>query len=466
MTSPLSKPRNHSFEVLARDTTARKECPFAAVSLEMTNDMSRIECPFHAHTVRQMPTITGDVPLVIRGLTFQTTNESAALLKDVGGGDKIRELCTRFYARAFLDEQLKPFFFEEDGATAHGQRLADWIIQKMGGEGQPWTTSGRWGMRQPSHFKAWHSAKRDDSVRGRHFNLTDSRTWMRVHFWAARECGLNEHSAFWDCTLSPSMNAAQSHLLLMMLSGLPTHPTLRDTCQTGTVETDIIALLNADNDSPSLGTRSRAGLQYSVDPFLNSLHEEDLQAQQAMKKHGFRDIPRAALISSSDKTKPSASKKLEVVVTEQRKLIKDLKRQLKAKLLEELATLKVRHQRVKDSNTELRRRVKELDTLVHRHATTNAAQAQVVEKRLSKPTESSSDSAATSQLINEVRALQADQETEIRRSETRLHLRKERKLPRSSRRSGRWDRRPRRWALMLSPTRRLRQSQPSFGRCI
>ncbi|RLO02282.1 hypothetical protein DYB28_014474 [Aphanomyces astaci] len=67
----------------------------------------------------------------------------------------------------------------------------------MGGQGTPWSDSGRRGMRQPSHYKAWNNAKRHDNVRGNHFNLVDARTWMRVHFWAARECGLHLHEAFW-----------------------------------------------------------------------------------------------------------------------------------------------------------------------------------------------------------------------------------------------------------------------------
>lgn len=37
--------------------------------------------------------------------------------------------------------------FMDDGAEAHGKRLADWIIEKMGGEGYPWTDSGRLGQR-------------------------------------------------------------------------------------------------------------------------------------------------------------------------------------------------------------------------------------------------------------------------------------------------------------------------------
>ncbi|KAF0711683.1 hypothetical protein As57867_005128, partial [Aphanomyces stellatus] len=176
--------------------TTRAECPFANLAQPMV-ETSPSQCPFHAHNAVAPASITHPVDLVVRHSTFITTDKSATLLRDIGGGDRIRECCTRFYARAFLDVQLKPFFFEDDGATAHGQRLADWIIEKMGGEGTPWSDSGRFGMRQPSHFKAWNCEKRDPAVRGDHFNLTDTRTWMRVHFWAARECGLDQHEAFW-----------------------------------------------------------------------------------------------------------------------------------------------------------------------------------------------------------------------------------------------------------------------------
>ena len=66
-------------------------------------------------------------------------------MADIGGGDKIREACTRFYAHVFEDFQLDKFMFMDDGAEMHGKRLADWIIEKMGGEGTPWSDSGREG---------------------------------------------------------------------------------------------------------------------------------------------------------------------------------------------------------------------------------------------------------------------------------------------------------------------------------
>ena len=176
------------------------ECPFADLALDLTQttpEQAAQQCPFHSHHVPERFYVNHDVPIVVKGGTHQVSQGTAKLLKDIGGGDRIREFCTRFYARAFLDETLKPFFFKDDGATAHGKRLADWIVQKMGGEGEPWTDSGRWGMRQPSHYAAWNSDKRDPSVRGRHFQLDESRIWMRLHFWAIRECGLHLHEPFW-----------------------------------------------------------------------------------------------------------------------------------------------------------------------------------------------------------------------------------------------------------------------------
>ncbi len=174
------------------------ECPFANLINESDSKLTANGCPFHKHFTPSQFHLQHDIPIAIRNGAHQVSDGTAQLLLDIGGGDRIREFCTRFYARAFLDETLKDFFFAEDGATAHAKRLADWIIQKMGGEGTPWTDSGRWGMRQPSHSAAWNNPKRDIEVRGRHFKLGEVRVWMRLHFWAARECGLSEHMPFWN----------------------------------------------------------------------------------------------------------------------------------------------------------------------------------------------------------------------------------------------------------------------------
>jgi hypothetical protein len=121
----------------------------------------------------------------------------------------------------------------------HPTRLADWIVEKMGGEGTPWTreranrdrtpvaVAGGHHMtvhdRSSAHHAAWMSLKRAPEVSpvpaaatpsrrptpppisahralrqavGRHFELDDARVWMRLMFWAAREAGLMAHSRF------------------------------------------------------------------------------------------------------------------------------------------------------------------------------------------------------------------------------------------------------------------------------
>jgi hypothetical protein len=184
----------------------RTECPFADLNLSISSSETNVtakSCPYHRHAVPStFHHENEEVPLRVINGTHHGSEGSALLLKDIGGGDRIREFCTRFYAHAFLDQTLEPFFFHGDGATAHGKRLADWIIQKIGGEGEPWSDSGRWGLRQPAHSAAWNNIKRDPEVRGRHFQLDESRIWMRLHFWAVRECGLHQHSGFWKWYIS------------------------------------------------------------------------------------------------------------------------------------------------------------------------------------------------------------------------------------------------------------------------
>ena len=53
-------------------------------------------------------------------------------------------------------------------------------------------------MRQPTHAQAWHSKKRSPSLQGQRFQLDDTRIWMRLIFWSAREIGLADHKPFWN----------------------------------------------------------------------------------------------------------------------------------------------------------------------------------------------------------------------------------------------------------------------------
>lgn len=52
--------------------------------------------------------------------------------------------------------------------------------------------------RSSAHVAAWHSPNRPQRDVGKHFKLDDSRVWMRLHFWAARESGLFANQRFRD----------------------------------------------------------------------------------------------------------------------------------------------------------------------------------------------------------------------------------------------------------------------------
>lgn len=133
---PKKKPFNPAGGVVIDEVL---QCPLANVAIAP----SKIRvCPFHAHKQRgEFFHVRGGIPLdEVPGKKrcddeTVANEDTARLLKNIGGGDRIREICTRFYARAFIDAQLAEFFFNFDGATNHAQRLADWIIEHMGGEG-------------------------------------------------------------------------------------------------------------------------------------------------------------------------------------------------------------------------------------------------------------------------------------------------------------------------------------------
>ncbi len=165
--------------------------------------MPPARCPFHLWThapspQQAPPAAHTDLARlrVDRHGDYDRSMESALLLRAVGGGQRVLEMTTRFYAWALADQHLKEFFFESDGAAAHGDRLGHWIVQFMGGEGNPWDDSGREGKRQSTHVKAWNSRLRPPQRMGRHFKLDDCRVWMRLHFLAAREVGLFLHPQF------------------------------------------------------------------------------------------------------------------------------------------------------------------------------------------------------------------------------------------------------------------------------
>lgn len=70
----------------------------------------------------------------------------------VGGPAAIHALCRGFYRKAFRDATLAQFIAEAD-EEMHGGRLANWIVEKMGGHGK---VRGRRGAFKSSVW-VWHS---------------------------------------------------------------------------------------------------------------------------------------------------------------------------------------------------------------------------------------------------------------------------------------------------------------------
>ena len=152
------------------------------------------------------------IPLKMSGNSFQGSSETAELLAEVGGSPAIQRMTRLFYEKAFANPHFDLFIVNHD--DPHFMRLANWIVEKMGGEGKPWTreraersecpvrlADGRMHVvydRTSAHVAAWFSAKRPADVVGQRFQLHDSRVWMRLMFWSAREAGLFTSPTFED----------------------------------------------------------------------------------------------------------------------------------------------------------------------------------------------------------------------------------------------------------------------------
>ncbi|KDO27837.1 hypothetical protein SPRG_07110 [Saprolegnia parasitica CBS 223.65] len=143
------------------------------------NDTAARGCPFRAQRLPSRHVI--DVPTTTR------------LLYEIGGPGRILEFCVAFYLLAFADTTLQAFMYENDGAVAHGERLSQWIVAQMQGTGG----GGCQHAWAAAHHRARHCEKRPATVRGACFSVRDARAWMRLHFWAMRECGLDRNHAFW-----------------------------------------------------------------------------------------------------------------------------------------------------------------------------------------------------------------------------------------------------------------------------
>ena len=153
----------------------------------------------------------GTVRLSVIDSTHTATRHTALLLRQAGGAAAVHRATAVFYQRFFDDKVLEQFIRKEKGG-AHATRLGNWIVEKFGGAGCPWSDERRGRGRDTAicaggravdvhdrttaHVAAWHSAKRAPENVGRRFKIDDARMWMRLHFWAARETGLLADAAF------------------------------------------------------------------------------------------------------------------------------------------------------------------------------------------------------------------------------------------------------------------------------
>lgn len=142
---------------------------------------------------------------------YWSIKETKTILQEIGGPGKILEMTNLFYERFKQDKYINSFL--RDHSEPHGERLANWLVEKMG-QGAPWSedlnnrpykeiqlADGRTTVvrdRTSAHFAAWFSPKRKKKDVGRRFKLKDCRIWMRLMFWSARDIGLFEFENFKD----------------------------------------------------------------------------------------------------------------------------------------------------------------------------------------------------------------------------------------------------------------------------
>jgi truncated hemoglobin YjbI len=153
------------------------------------------------------------IPLNVVNRSHRANSDTRRLVQEIGGLPTLRKFTTIFYQKSFADQHADRFIHSH--SDPHGERFATWVAEKFG-DGTPWTEERRNRPRKlmnlggqvqevafdrsSAHFAAWHSPKREQHKWGQHFKPDDARVWMRLHFWAARECGLFEpqHAAFMD----------------------------------------------------------------------------------------------------------------------------------------------------------------------------------------------------------------------------------------------------------------------------
>jgi len=197
-TSTSSAPKGNHKET---DADVNEElAAMQTTSITSSQKQPVAQCPFKG------------IKLNIVNRSHTKSHDTATLLNEIGGSPKLKEMITLFYSRMFADKHLDLFVRSHD--DPHAERLSDWIAEKMGGEGDIWTTKRmsrprevvtlQGGVqfavtdRSSAHYAAWNSTKRSPKVAGEHFKLHDARNWLRLMFWSARDVGLLENKRFTD----------------------------------------------------------------------------------------------------------------------------------------------------------------------------------------------------------------------------------------------------------------------------
>lgn len=175
-------------------------------SISLKNGVNTLTARYSQKNKNSSPKPFIFVPLTLDGRTHIVTKETISLVDEVPL-KVLKQMTEFFYENAFLDHTLDKFI--RSHSDPHGARFAKWIHQKLSGSNL-WdkdrklrdknpvkVAGGRYAVvhdRSSAHAAAWNSPKRDKNEVGRHFQLDESRVWMRLHFWAMRETGLLELS--------------------------------------------------------------------------------------------------------------------------------------------------------------------------------------------------------------------------------------------------------------------------------
>lgn len=165
-------------------------------------------------SIAKSPSSTAEFPFTFvplrmggGGRTHMVSEGSRRLIQEQVSLSDLQHMTELFYEKAFLDATLDLFIRSHD--DPHGARFAKFIHQKLSGS-TVWDEDRRTRNLEPvqlagghrhvvhdrssAHVAAWHSTKRPAEDVGRHFELDESRVWMRLHFWALRESNLMKTS--------------------------------------------------------------------------------------------------------------------------------------------------------------------------------------------------------------------------------------------------------------------------------